>query len=44
MFLPPHFEGDRAQAADLMLQQPFASMISVDASGLLFITHLPLHL
>jgi len=44
MYLPPHFEGDRAQAADLIRQHPFASLISVDASGLPSITHLPLHL
>lgn len=44
MYLPPHFEGDRAQAADLIRQHAFASLISVDASGLPFITHLPLHL
>lgn len=44
MYLPLHFEGDRAKAADLMRQHPFASLISVDASGLPFITHLPLHL
>ncbi|CDS55189.1 Negative transcriptional regulator [Polaromonas sp. CG9_12] len=44
MYLPPQFEGDHAQAADLIRQHPFASLISVDASGLPFITHLPLHL
>jgi len=44
MYLPPHFEGDRAQAADLIRQHPFASLVSVDPSGLPFITHLPLHL
>ncbi|MBG6073634.1 MULTISPECIES: FMN-binding negative transcriptional regulator [unclassified Polaromonas] len=44
MYLPPHFEGDRAQAADLMRQPPFANFFSVDASGLPFTTHLPLPL
>ena len=44
MYLPPHFEGDRAQAAALIRQYPFASLISVDATGLPYVTHLPLHL
>lgn len=44
MYLPPHFEGDRAQAAALMREHPFASLVSVDEAGLPFITHLPLHL
>lgn len=44
MYLPPQFKGDRAQAAALIHQQPFASLISVDETGLPFITHLPLHL
>ena len=44
MYLPPQFEGDRTQAAALIRQYPFASLISVDASGLPYITHLPLHL
>lgn len=44
MYLPPNFEGDRAQAAALMREHPFASLVSVDQAGLPFITHLPLHL
>ena len=44
MYLPSHFEGDRSHAAALIRQHPFASLISVDESGLPFITHLPLHL
>jgi len=44
MYLPPQFEGDRAQAAALMREHPFASLVSVDEIGLPFITHLPLHL
>lgn len=44
MYLPTHFEGERAQAAALMREHPFASLISVDEAGLPFITHLPLHL
>ncbi|MDP1739523.1 FMN-binding negative transcriptional regulator [Polaromonas sp.] len=44
MYLPPHFKGDRAQAAALMTEHPFASLISVDEAGLPYVTHLPLHL
>lgn len=44
MYLPTHFEGDRAQAATLMREHSFASLVSVDDAGLPFITHLPLHL
>lgn len=44
MYLPTHFEGSHEQAADLMRQHPFASLISVDDAGLPFVTHLPLHL
>lgn len=44
MYLPPQFEGDRAQAAALIQGQPFASLISVDDAGLPYVTHLPLHL
>lgn len=44
MYLPSQFEGDRAQAVALMRQHPFASVISVDDSGLPYVTHLPLHL
>jgi transcriptional regulator len=44
MYLPPHFQGDRAQAAALITEHPFASLISTDDAGLPFVTHLPLHL
>src|SRR3990167_1586629 len=45
MYQPPHFKsGDRAIAARLMREHPFASLISVDDAGLPFVTHLPLHL
>lgn len=44
MHQPPQFKGQRAQAVTLMRAYPFASLISVDDSGLPFITHLPLHL
>jgi transcriptional regulator len=44
MYLPPHFKGDRAQAAALIPEHPFASLISTDDAGLPFVTHLPLHL
>lgn len=44
MYMPPQFKGDRAQAAALMQDHPFASLISVDDAGLPYITHLPLHL
>lgn len=44
MYLPAHFEGDRDQAATLIRQFPFASLISVDGDGLPYVTHLPLHL
>lgn len=44
MYLPSQFEGDRAHATALMRQHPFASLISVDDSGLPYVTHLPLHL
>lgn len=44
MYLPPQFKGDRAQAAALINDHPFASLISVDDAGLPFVTHLPLHL
>jgi transcriptional regulator len=44
MYLPPQFKGDRAQAAALIKDHPLASLISVDDSGLPFVTHLPLHL
>ena len=44
MYLPAHFKGDRAQAAALITENPFASLISVDDGGLPYVTHLPLHL
>ena len=44
MYLPGQLEGDSAQAATLIRQYPFASLISVDDAGLPFVTHLPLHL
>ena len=45
MYLPPQFDAKaRQQAMDLMREQPFASLISVDDAGLPYISHLPLHL
>jgi transcriptional regulator len=45
MYQPPHFKSDdRAIAARLMREHPFASLVSVDDAGLPFVTHLPLHL
>ncbi|SFC24464.1 negative transcriptional regulator, PaiB family [Polaromonas sp. OV174] len=44
MYLPPQFKGDRTQVAMLIQEHPFASLISVDDSGLPYVTHLPLHL
>ncbi|UUZ63713.1 FMN-binding negative transcriptional regulator [Polaromonas sp. P1-6] len=44
MYLPPQFKGDHAQAAALIQDHPFASLISVDDAGLPYVTHLPLHL
>lgn len=44
MYLPIHFEGSHEQAADLMLQHPFATLVSVNDAGLPFVTHLPLHM
>lgn len=44
MYHPPQFQAkDSAQALDIMRAHPFASLISVDDSGLPFVTHLPLH-
>jgi transcriptional regulator len=43
MYLPPQFKGDQAQAMALIIAYPFASLISLDESGLPYITHLPLH-
>ena len=45
MYQPPQFKStDRAIAAQLMREHPFASLIAIDDSGLPFVTHLPLHL
>jgi transcriptional regulator len=45
MYLPAHFNStDRAVAARLMRENPFASLISNDDTGVPFVTHLPLHL
>jgi transcriptional regulator len=44
MYLPPQFKGDAVQAATLIAEHPFASLISVDDAGLPYVTHLPLHL
>ncbi|MBX3587555.1 MAG: FMN-binding negative transcriptional regulator [Ramlibacter sp.] len=45
MYQPPQFKSsDAAQAARLMREHPFASLISNDDEGLPFVTHLPLHL
>lgn len=45
MYQPPQFRStDRAVAARVMREYPFASLISNDDSGMPFVTHLPLHL
>jgi transcriptional regulator len=45
MYQPPQFKpADPALAAELMRRHPFASLVSTDADGLPYITHLPLHL
>jgi transcriptional regulator len=44
MYLPPQFKGQAAQAAQLIRSHPFASLISVDDTGVPYVTHLPLHL
>jgi len=45
MYMPPQFTAKEAsQAAELMHEHPFASLVSADDEGLPFITHLPLHL
>jgi transcriptional regulator len=45
MYQPPQFKSDdRAMAALLMREHPFASLISNDETGMPFVTHLPLHL
>jgi transcriptional regulator len=46
MYLPPQFNKsqDRALAARIVREHPFASLISNDDDGFPFVTHLPLHL
>ena len=45
MYLPAHFTAsDDASAWDLIRDYPFAALVSVDDTGLPFVTHLPLHL
>ena len=45
MYLPPQFNSkSSADAAALMRAYPLASLISVDESGLPFVSHVPLHL
>jgi transcriptional regulator len=45
MYLPPQFNAkNRSEAAALVREYAFASLISNDNDGLPFVTHLPLHL
>ena len=45
MYLPPQFKAkNRADAAALVRDHPFASLISNDDAGVPFVSHLPLHL
>lgn len=44
MYQPPQFKGNGPQAALLIKEHPFASLISIDDAGLPYVTHLPLHL
>lgn len=45
MYLPPQFKArDERHGIELMRENPFASLISVDDQGLPCVTHLPLHL
>jgi transcriptional regulator len=45
MYQPPQFRSnDRAVAARLIREHPFASLVSNDDAGVPFVTHLPLHL
>lgn len=45
MYQPAQFRSeDRGIAAELIRTNPLASLISIDDSGLPFVTHLPLHL
>lgn len=44
MYLPKQFQvDDVALALDIMRENPFASLISTDETGLPFVTHLPIH-
>jgi transcriptional regulator len=44
MYQPPQFNSkDRTQALDIIRAQPLGSLISVDDTGLPYVTHLPLH-
>jgi transcriptional regulator len=44
MYLPKQFQvDDVALALDIMRENPFASLISADETGLPFVTHLPIH-
>jgi transcriptional regulator len=45
VYLPPQFNAkNRSDAADLVREYAFATLISNDDEGLPFVTHLPLHL
>lgn len=45
MYQPPQFASrDPLNAARLMREHPFASLVSTDDEGFPFVTHLPLHL
>jgi len=45
MYQPPQFQSsDRALAARLMRDHPFASLVTNDDDGFPFVSHLPLHL
>lgn len=46
MYLPRQFDhsDDTARVDELLRTHPFASLVSVDDTGLPFVTHLPLHL
>lgn len=43
-YLPTQFEGDRVQAVSLIHSRPFASLISIDCTGLPYVMHLQLTL
>lgn len=44
MYLPPQFKSDdRSHALSLIRSHPLASLISMDAEGWPYVTHLPLH-